>query len=175
MAELSGAKAKHAKAIKEEIERRRREAKTKNELFTGLTDEQIQQKLRRAKSPMIVWQSWSGSAPIGGSINYSLGIYNPDPTQWIWLFNHVFVGAANVAADPDDALALVDPRFARLTQPDVFGLTIDPGKTQSLSYALPIPAGVDKTDYLGNSFLFRSTWFDKAQYFDRCLFVFKVT
>jgi hypothetical protein len=174
MAELTGAKAKHAKTIREEIERRRREAGNKKELFTGLTEEQIREKLRRAKSPMIVWQSWTGGVPPGGSINYSLGIYNPDPTQWAWLFNHVFVGAANLAADTDDALAAVDPRFARLTQPDFDGLTIDPGVTKSLSYVVPIPAGIDRTDYLGNSFLFHATWHDKAQYFDRSLFVFKV-
>ena len=123
---------------------------------------------------MIVWQTWGGSAPPGGSISYSLGIYNPDPMPWDALFNHVFVGAANLAADPDDALPAVDARFARLTQPDFAGLTVNPGVTQSLSYVLPIPPGAERTNYLGNSFLFHSTWHDKAQYFDRSLFVFKV-
>jgi hypothetical protein len=170
----SGAKANHVKVIKEEIELRRREARDKNELFVGLTDEQIQEKLRSAKSPMITWQSWTGTTAPGGNINYTLGIYNPDPWRLACLFNHVFVGAANVVADPDDALAVVDTRFARLTQPDFDGLAIDPGQTRSLGYVLPVPAGIDRTNYLGNSFLFFTPWNGKAQLFDRSLFVFKV-
>src|SRR5437879_1398714 len=128
---------KQADAIREEIEKRRREAEGKGEKFTGLTDEQLARKLHRAKSPMIVWQSWTGSTAPGGSINYALGIYNPDPTAWVWLFVHLFVGAANMVADPDDALAAVDTRFARLTAPDFAGLSINPGQTQSIDFSLP--------------------------------------
>jgi hypothetical protein len=123
---------------------------------------------------MIVWQSWTGSTSPGGSINYSLGIYNPDPTIWVWLFVHLFVGAANMVADANDALAAVDTRFPRLTGPDFAGLSIDPGQAQSLSFSLPIPAGAERTDYLGNSFLFHSVWHDTGLYIDRSLFVFKV-
>jgi hypothetical protein len=174
MAELRGTKTKHAVRIKQEVEKRRTEAERKGELFTSLTDEQLQKKLRRTKSPMIVWQSWTGSTSPGGSINYSLGIYNPDPTIWVWLFVHLFVGAANMVADANDALAAVDTRFPRLTGPDFAGLSIDPGQAQSLSFSLPIPAGAERTDYLGNSFLFHSVWHDTGQYIDRSLFVFKV-
>ena len=40
---------------------------------------------------------------------------------------------------------------------------------------LPVPAGIEATNYLGNSFLFQSTWHDPGVYIDRSLFVFGVT
>ncbi|MEA2633419.1 MAG: hypothetical protein QOH92_186 [Chloroflexota bacterium] len=174
MAEPRKTKAKHAERIKQEVEKRRTEAEKNGEQFTSLTDDQLQKKLRRTRSPMIVWQSWTGSTTPGGVINYSLGIYNPDPTTWVWLFVHLFVGAANMVADPNDAVVAVDSRFPRLTAPDFAGLSVDPGKTQSLSFSLPIPGNAEPTDYLGNSFLFHSVWHDTGQYLDRSLFVFKV-
>jgi hypothetical protein len=165
---------KHAKTIRDEIEQRRKDAAGKNQQFTGLTDDQIRRKLRKAKSPMIIWQSW-GPAPPGGTVNYTVGIFNPDPTAVIWLLVHLFVGAANIVADANDALADVDPRFARLTQPDFPGLSVAPGANQSLSFQLPVPGSVEKTNYLGNAFLFRATWHDAGVYEDRGLFLFKVS
>ncbi len=100
---------------------------------------------------------------------------NPDPDARIWLFVHVFVGPANIARNHDDALALVDTRFPRLVEPAFDGLSLDPGATASLDFSLAVPAGVDPSNYLGNSFLFTATWHDPAEYLDRGLFVFRVT
>ena len=163
-----------AKTLLAEIEKHREEAKKKGLMFTALSEDEVFRKLTKKKSPMIVWQSWNSAAP-GGSINYSVGIHNPDPDQKIWLFCHVFVGLANIAEDVSDAVSAVDSRFARLTLPDFSGLSIASGATNSLSFSLPVPTNVERTNYLGNCFLFMSTWHDLGEYLDRSLFVFKVT
>ena len=74
-----------------------------------------------------------------------------------------------------EALELVDPRFPRLTQPDFFGLQLAPNATQQLNFTLQVPAGVERTNYLGNSFLVQLVWHDPGLYLDRSVFVFKVT
>ena len=123
---------------------------------------------------MIVWQGWNSAAP-HGTINYSVGIHNPDPDQKFWLFCPVFVGLAKIVTDVSDAASAVDSRYARLTMPDFDGLSINSGATSSLNFSLPIPTNVERTNYLGNCFLFMSTWHDLGEYLDRSLFVFKVT
>ena len=162
-----------AKVLLEEIEKRRTEAKKQGMNFTGLTDEEIYRKLTRKNSPMIVAQGWNSAAP-GGTVNYTVSINNPDPVRHVWLFGHVFVGLAKVASDVSDAVSAVDTRFPRLTLPDFDGLSIDSGATKDLKFVISIPANVERTNYLGNCFLFRATWHDPALYLDRGLFVFKV-
>jgi hypothetical protein len=57
-------------------------------------------------------------------VNYQVGISNPDPASWVWLFVHLFVGPGNMVADTGEALAPVDERFPRLTLPEFDGLQI---------------------------------------------------
>jgi hypothetical protein len=167
-------KAKQAKSLMTEIEKRRAQAKKQGHEFTAPTEEQLKAKLGRAKSPMIVYQSWGGGAAAGGSFPYQVGIHNPDPINWIWLFVHLFVGPGNMVADTGEALAPVDTRFARQTEPKFDGLQIAAGATEHLDFTIRVPAGVDKTNYLGNSFLFQSVWHDPGLYIDRSIFVFNV-
>jgi hypothetical protein len=165
-----------AQKILDDVEKRRKEAEREGLSFTAPTEEQLRRKLRRAKSPMIVYQAWNGlGAAAGGQINYEVGIHNPDPTEWIWLFMHVFVGPGNMVTDTGEALAPVDERFARLTQPQFPGLTIASGATEPLNFSFEIPATIERTNYLGNSFLFQSVWHDTGQYIDRAVFSFEVT
>ena len=35
---------------------------------------------------------WDSSVAAPGTIKYDIGINNPDPVQWIWLYGHVFTG-----------------------------------------------------------------------------------
>jgi hypothetical protein len=161
--------------IKKDVQKLQREAKRQGWNFTTPTDDQLKEKLGRAKSPMIVFQGWSGSAAPGGSISYQVGINNPDPTNWIWLFVHLFIGPGNMVPNTGPALAPFDDRFPRLTLPDFDGLQIASGATETLDFQIPVPAGVEATNYLGNSFLFQSTWHDPGDYIDRSLFVFEVT
>ncbi|HEY7592212.1 MAG TPA: hypothetical protein VH969_03595 [Actinophytocola sp.] len=165
--------AKAVRSVLAEVEQRRREAAEAGLSFTALTEDQLLRKLRSVNSPMIVWQSWGSGSP-GSSIAYNVGINNPDPTDWVSLFGHVFVGSANVAPDIGDALALVDTRFPRLTMPAFAGLTVKAATTEQLNFSLKIPTGIDLTNYMGNSVLYQATWHDRAIYLDRGLFVFAV-
>jgi hypothetical protein len=168
-------KQQHLKRILGEIETRKARAEKAGDSFTAPTEEQLRAKLGRANSPMIVYQSWSGSAPAGGTITYEVGITNPDPTDWFWLFVHLFVGPGNMVPDTGEALEPVDERFPRLTEPSFDGLRIAAGATEHLDFTIRVPAGVEKSNYLGNSFLFYSVWHDPGVYIDRSIFVFGVT
>jgi hypothetical protein len=158
--------------IKEVVERQKREYKSEH--FTAVTPEEIERKLKRVNSPMIVSQGWNSTTP-GGTVNYGLGLYNPDPTQSIWLFAHVWVGSGNIDPTVGTFLLNFDTRFPRLTEPAFFGLTLAPNASATLRYALEVPAGIDKSNYLGNSCLMRFTWHDVGTYLDRGVFVFAVT
>ena len=116
----------HIKRIQEVIEKQKLE--NKGEQFTVITPEEIEKKLKRVNSPMIVSQTgtWPSPTPAGGTLIYKLGIYNPDPTQAVWLFAHVWVGSGNVDPTVGTFLLNVDTRFPRLTQPAFAGLTLAP-------------------------------------------------
>src|SRR5262245_30571285 len=162
----------HVKKISDAIEKQKREQQ--DEHFTSVTPDEIERKLKRANSPMIVSQGWNSTTP-GGTVNYNLGIYNPDPTQAIWLFAHVWVGSGNVDPTVGTFLLNVDPRFPRLTQPAFAGLSLASGASSILSFSLKVPSSVERTNYLGNSCLMRFNWHDIGQYLDRGVFVFAVT
>ena len=161
----------HVKRVQEAVEKHRRE--NKGEHFTALTPEEVEKKLRRVNSPMITSQGWGSTTP-GGTVNYSLGIYNPDPTQAIWTFAHVWVGSGNIDPVVGTFLLNVDERFPRLTMPDFAGLNIPAGGSTVLNFALAVPATVQKTNYIGNSCLMQFNWHDVGTYYDRGVFVFKV-
>jgi len=160
------------KKIQEVIEKHERE--NKEEHFTAITPEEIEKKLKRVKSPMIVSQAW-GDATLGGTVNYNLGIFNPDPIQAIWLFAHVWVGSGNVDPTVSTFLLNADIRFPRLTQPKFSGLTLAAGASATLSFVLEIPSVVEKTNHLGNSCLMEFNWHDVGTYLDRGVFVFAIS
>ena len=162
----------HIQKIQKVIEQGKRD--NKNEHFTSVTPDEIRNKLKRVRSPMIVFQSWNSTTP-GGTVNYNLGIYNPDPVQVGSLFAHVWVGSGNIDPTVGTFLLNVDPRFPRLTQPAFFGLSLAAGASATLSYALKVPATAEKTNYLGNSCLMQFNWHDIGTYFDRSIFVFAVS
>jgi len=64
----------HIQKIEKAVEKHRKE--NKEEFFESITPEQIEKKLRRVNSPMIVSQSFGSTTP-GGTINYSVGMFNP--------------------------------------------------------------------------------------------------
>lgn len=163
---------KQTEQIKKVIDQQKREFKSEH--FTSVSDEEIERKLKRVNSPMIVSQGWSDTT-LGGTLNYHLGIYNPDPTQAIWMFGHVWVGSGNVDPTVGTFLLNVDTRFPRLTQPEFFGLSLDPNASASLIFTLKVPTTVEKTNYLGNSCLMQLNWHDVGSYLDRGVFVFRVT
>jgi hypothetical protein len=161
----------HIQRIEKVVEKNRTE--NLGEHFTSVTPDEIQMKLKRVNSPMIVSQGWGSVAP-GGTVNYNLGIYNPDTTGAIWLFTHVWVGSGNIDPTVGTFLLNVDTRFPRLTQPTFSGLNLAAGASAMLSFALQIPETVEKTNYLGNSCLMQFNWHDVETYLDRGIFVFRV-
>jgi hypothetical protein len=168
-----------ANAIKEQVQRiqkaiQQQKRENKGEHFTALTPEEIEKKLKRVNSPIIVSQGWNSTTP-GGTINYNLGIFNPDPVQAIWMFAHVWVGSGNIDPVVGTFLLNVDTRFPRLTQPAFDGLTLAPGAYTTLSYSLTVASTVEKTNYIGNSCLMQFNWHDVGTYLDRGVFVFAVS
>ncbi len=167
---------KQIERIQEVVEQQKRLVK-KGDNFTAVTPEDIERKLKRADSPMIVSQfgSWTGPTPPGGTLTYNVGIYNPDPTQAIWLFAHVWVGSGNIDPTVGTFLLNVDTRFPRITQPGFAGLTLAAGTSTVLNFTLDVPSTVEKTNYLGNCCLMRFNWHDVGTYLDRGVFVFTVS
>jgi hypothetical protein len=165
---------KQLETILREIDERRKDAEAKGLSFTAPTEDQLKAKLQRVKSPMIVFQSWTGTATQGGQVNYTVGIHNPDPTASSSLYVHVLVGPANFVSDVGEALATADERFPKLTLPQFFGLRVDPGRTEQLAFTIDIPEVVD-SNYLGNSFLFQADYHDVGSYLDRSVFPFTVS
>ena len=162
----------HVQNIQKAIENHKRESKFEH--FTAITPEEVATKLKRVHSPMIVSQGWN-STTVGGTVNYSVGIYNPDPTQAIWLFAHVWVGSGNVDPTVGTFLLNVDSRFPHLTQPAFAGLTLASHASATLSFALKVPPSVERTNYLGNTCLMQFNWHDVGLYLDRSVFVFAVS
>lgn len=161
----------HIQRIKKIVEKNRKEYT--GEHFTSVTSDEIKRKLNRVNSPMIVSQGWSSASP-GGTFDYFLGIYNPDPTQATRLFAHVWVGSGNIDPTVGTFLQNVDTRFPRLTQPTFPGLSLPAGDRATFIFPVVVPATIEKTNYLGNSCLMRSNAFTVGTYLDRCVFVFRV-
>jgi|SRR5262245_11256106 len=158
--------------IQKVIEEHKRE--NKGEHFTAVTPEEIEKKLKRVNSPIIVSQGWN-STTLGGTVNYSLGIHNPDPTQANSLYAHVWVASGNIDPVVGTFLLNVDPRFPRLTQPAAFGLTLAAGASATLNYALKVPSAVEKTNYMGTSCLMQLSYHDLGIYLDRGVFPFTIS
>ena len=167
---------KETKRIQEVVEEQKRLVK-KGEDFTAVTPEDIERKLKRANSPMIVsqWGSWTGPTPPGGTLTYNVGLYNPDPTQAVWLFAHMWVGSGNIDPTVGTFLLNADPRFPRMTQPGFAGLSLAAGASTIVNFALDVPSTVERTNYLGNCCLMRFNWHDVGTYLDRGVFVFTVS
>lgn len=166
--------AKAWKTAEAEISRERKDREKKGENFTGLTKEEFDKKMKRAESPMIVWQSWGGGVPPGGTITYSVGVQNPDPIAWGNLAVSVSVGNRNAIVGNDEFMTTFDDRFPTYAQPQPFGFSLAAGATTSQSFTIKIPAGVEKTGYFGNACLLQLSWHDVGKYLDRGLFFFQV-
>ena len=138
----------------------------------ALTPEQIEEKLKRVNSPMIIGSGWNNTVQ-GGTVNYSVTIFNPDPAQSLWLYFHVFVGSGNPDPVPGTFLLNVDTRFPRLTLPRN-GLILASNASAVLNFALKVPLTVEKTNYLGNGCLMKVTFNDTGLYLDRSVFPFEV-
>lgn len=164
------------KAILEEIERRRAQASEERQFFTPPPESKFS---KDSSKPLIVWQAWNPTVTPGESLVYTVGIANPTPKKQLWLFGHVFVGRESITTgSPGQQLLATgggDPRFPSLTQPRFPGLTLEAEQIASLSFVIPIPSAVERSNYLGNCLVFQATWHDFGVAFDRGQFVFEVS
>ena len=152
----------------------RREHERQGETFRSITREEFEAKMKRVNSPMILSEGWSNSAPPGGTINYSVGIGNPDPIEWFNLAVSVSIGNRNPIAGNDEFLTAFDARFPTYAKPATVGFSLAPGAFTTQSFQITIPAGVEKTGYFGNSALLNISFLDIGQYLDRACFFFDV-
>src|SRR5215472_12146570 len=98
IAQLSERQAANARILLEEIQRRRSEAREQGRHFSTPSGAQVLDQLRSDRSPMIYFMSWNDtSSP--GSVNLTVGVFNPDPVTQNLLEVYVFIGPAPVVAD----------------------------------------------------------------------------
>ncbi len=162
--------------LRSRIERERKKAARRGLAFSAPDDHELMRKMGRAKSPMIVYQSWTGVRTAGDTISYTVGIHNPDPFDRSRIHVQAWVGPANPISDLGAAFSTADPRFPPAGgPPDVEGLTVTTGATENVSLAIEIPAGVPATTYFGNSCVFRGDFHDVGDAYDRGFFPIIVT
>src|SRR5262245_13956858 len=160
--------------VEAELAKHKRERERQGETFTSITREEFEAKMKRVNSPMIVFQSWNNTSPPGGTINYSIGILNPDPIQWSNLAVSVSIGNRNPIASNDEFLTAFDARFPTYAKPATLGFSLAPGASTTQTFQIKIPAGIEKTGYFGNSALLQISFHDVGKHLDRGCFFFEV-
>jgi hypothetical protein len=160
--------------LEPELARQRKEHERQGETFTSITREEFEAKMKRVNSPMIVSQGWNNNAPPGGTINYTVGVTNPDPVAVGNLAVSVSIGNRNPIVGNDQFLTAFDARFPTYAKPATVGFSLAPGASTTQSFQIKIPTGVEKTGYFGNSVLLRLSFHDVGTYFDRGCFFFDV-
>jgi hypothetical protein len=168
LSELSERQATNARILLEEIERRRREAREQGRSFVALDAAQILDRLQRANTPFIGILTYSSEATTPGTMFVDVNVFNPDPVSQGALFVHVFIGMADIA------VTLLDERFPRLTEPEPFGLNLNPSTSGVASFAIAVPANIELSTYLVNCFLYKVNTFAPAIELDRARVVFRV-
>lgn len=160
--------------LEPELAKQRKERERQGETFVSITREEFEAKLKRVNSPVIWFESWANSAPPGGTINYSVGVMNPDPVGWSNLAVAVSIGNRNPIVSNDEFLTTFDTRFPTYAKPPTVGFSLAPGATTTHSFQVKIPAGVEKTGYFGNCVLQRIDFLGVGTYLDRACFFFEV-
>lgn len=176
ISELSERHAANARSLLKEIEQRRREAREQDQNFVVPSAAQLVDMLQTADNPRFGSQSWTSITTSPGLITLTAGVFNPTPNSHSGLFVHVFIGPANPVANVGQALALVDTRFPRLTQPDFDGFTLPPSASATMHFSMAVPPNIEPSTYMGNFFLFQSRVLQgTGKYLDRTFFGFEVT
>lgn len=166
--------AKAWKTAEAEIAKARKYHEKKGDVFTGLTKEEFEKKMKRVESPMIVGQGWSGSAAPGGTISYSVSVLNPDSFGWVWLAVSVSIGNRNAIVSNDEFMTTFDARFPTYAKPAPVGFSLAAGASTSQAFSIKIPVGIEKAGYFANACLLQLNWHDVGKYLDRGVCFFDV-
>ena len=175
ISELSERQAANARTVLEDIERLRRDAREQGWNLMVRNATELLEKLRGTNTPSFGATTVAPSTTSPGTLNFSVYFVNWDPIVYPWMHVHVFVGPAVLPADVGHALALRDTRFPTLTIPDLPGVVLQSNTGHLMNVSYPVPKNLEPTTYLGNCFLFATTYFGVADYMDRCLVPWKVT
>jgi hypothetical protein len=162
------------KTLEPELKKHEQEHSRPGKTFLPISREEFDAKMKRINSPMIVSQSWDDDAAPGGVINYTVGVLNPDPTAWNSLAVALSIGNRNPISGRDLFLNEFDARFPTYAQGAPIGFSLAPGESKSFSFAIRVPAGIEKTGYLGNAVVQRLAFYDVGTYLDRGCFFFNV-
>ena len=174
LGELSERQAAHARDLLDVIEKRRLEAREQGMNFAVPSADKIMHRLKGGNTPFFWGALWDYRVPAPGTLHISVGIDNPDPVAQFFIYTHLFVGPAILTADVEQALALVDTRFPRATQPEFAGLLMAPFEEDTLSFDLPISGRIEESHYLLNLLLIQMQPFELGQVLDRVTLVFKL-
>ncbi len=166
--------AKAWKTVEADIARERKNHEKKGEMFSGLTKEEFEKKMKRANSPFISSQGWNGTAPLGGTMPYNVGVFNPDPVAWGALVISISIGNRNAIVSNDEFMTTFDARFPTYAKPAPLGFSLAPLASMSQSFAIKIPAGIEKTGYFANACLLQLSLHDVGKYLDRGVIAFDV-
>jgi hypothetical protein len=166
--------AKAWKTVEADIARERKIREKKGEMFVGLSKEEFEKKMKRADSPFISGEGWSSTAPPGGTMPYSVSVFNPDPVAWANLAVSVSIGNRNAIASHDEFMTTFDARFPTYAKPQPFGFSLAPGASTSQAFAIKIPANIEKTGYFANAVLQQLSFLDVGKYLDRAVIFFEV-
>jgi hypothetical protein len=172
---------KHTEAILEALERDKEENRSSDENFTELTPDDVEAKLRDAKSPFLSGFGWTKAAPPGGRIELRVFIWNSESNPASNIYVHVWIGSGNVDPAVGTFLLNSDARFPRLTRPEYPGLEagdphpfpLPPG-LERLDFDLRLPSSLEESAYLGNICLMQLASHDVGRYLGRGVFPFAV-
>lgn len=172
---------KHTKRILEAIEKEKGEGGSSDENFTAITPDEIEKKVREARSPFLSGYGWTKEAPPGGRIELRVFIWNSESKPASDIYVHVWVGSGNVDPAVGTFLLNTDARFPRLTRPEYPGLEVgDPHRfplppgLKRLNFDLTLPSSLEESVYLGNICLMRLASHDVGRYLGRGVFPFAV-
>jgi len=174
LAELSERHIEHARALVEDIEERRREARERDMNFAALDADQLLLRLKSARTPFLYASLSNYRTPSPGTFHAAVGVSNPDDVATVFLYVHFFVGPSSLVADIGQALELVDTRFPRAIEPDDPGLSIPPNDLQWVWFELPLSGHIEESHYIANILLIRQSPFELGELLDRGSILFKV-
>jgi hypothetical protein len=112
MAKFTAAKIKEQiKKIQQALEKEKSRYRDQNLTVIEVKPKDIERKLKRMKSPVIIGHFYWSSTPAGSTITNYIGIWNPDPFTADNISVHVWVGSGNVDPVVGTFLLNVDTAF----------------------------------------------------------------
>lgn len=159
--------------LREQIDVQKEQAREQGQAFTSLDDDQLTRKVEGESSntPFIYSQSWTSGTSPGASANYTVRVWNPDPTSYFPVYATISFGLGNFF-DVEHAWSGRDKRWPEFSSDRSF---LAAGASHNFSFSYTIPTGLPPGTYNGNCVVWRGQWHDVGNAFDRGSFDVKVS